>query len=546
MDSKIREAVEEALQTLGAIDTPFVVEWPSDLAHGDYATNAALSAAKTLGKNPKALAEELAPLIEETLGDAVDSVTVAGAGFINITLAREVFSNALTKAQHEDWGKGTETEGKRIIVEYSCPNPFKEMHIGHLMSTIIGEAVSRVIENSGATVARDSYGGDVGPHVAKALYILKRNKVTDIANATEVDTAYAQGSRAYEESEEVKAEIDALNQEIYKGEDTELMELWRKVREACLTAFRDIYRELGTTFDYYFFESETAPIGMDAVSRGLEKGIFKESEGAIIYDGEKKGVHTLVFVTSRATPTYETKEIGLAYLKEERWPSDLSYILTAAEQVGHFKVVKAALEDVAPTLGAKTHHIPHGFMRLTSGKMSSREGNTVTAKDLLNELAKKAMEKNEDPMVAEQVAVGAIKYMVLRQATGGDIIFDPEKSLSLEGDSGPYLQYALVRAKKILSYAGTSNGEEIPPEPYIIERLLIRFPEVAARAAREKAPHYITQYLTALAGEWNSFYASEQILGSPEEAYKQTIARAFANTMTKGLTILGIPTPEKM
>ncbi len=547
MEARIREAVRKALIGAGAPDATFAVEWPSDPSHGDYATNAAMAAAKALQKSPQELAKELAKAITEELGEDAAGVEVAGPGFINIRLAPHVIREEIERAAHDtSWGRGAENEGKRIIVEYSCPNPFKEMHIGHLMSTIIGEAVARTIENSGATIARDSYGGDVGPHVAKALYALRKKGVTEIANANEVDVAYAQGSRAYEESEEAKAEIDALNTELYKGEDRELMELWRKAREACLTAFRDIYRELGTSFDYYFFESETAALGVEKVREHIADGVFKESEGAIIYDGEKKGLHTLVFITSRGTPTYEAKEIGLAFIKEERWPSNESYILTAAEQIGHFKVVKAALEDVANALGEKTHHIPHGFLRLTTGKMSSREGNTVSAKSLLNDMAQKAMDKNEDPMIAEQVAVGAIKYMILRQAPGGDIIFDPEKSLSLEGDSGPYLQYALVRAKKLLTYEGGSDEGTTPEEPYAIERLITRFPSVAARAAREKSPHHIAQYLTHLASSWNSFYASEQVLGSHEERYKLQVAKAFASTMERGLSILGIPTPSRM
>jgi arginyl-tRNA synthetase len=548
MEESIRKATEKALLALGGSGIRFAVEWPADLAHGDFAVNAAMAGAKALGKNPKALAEELAPLIQKELGADVESVTVAGPGFINIKLSAEAIRAQVARAveEGEKWGRGTEQDGKRIIVEYSCPNPFKEMHIGHLMSTVIGEAVSRVIENSGATLARDSYGGDVGPHVAKALWALRRDGATDVADASEVDKAYAHGSKAYEASEEAKAEIDALNVEVYKGEDPELMNLWRKSREVCLEAFRELYAVLGTKFDYFFFESDTAAIGTEKVKEALSRGVFAESDGAVIYEGEKKGLHTLVFLTGRGTPTYEAKEIGLAFYKEERWPSDVSYILTAAEQIGHFMVVKAALEDIAPALGSKTHHIPHGFMRLTTGKMSSREGNTVTARGLLAEVIEKAREKNEDPIVAEQVAVAAIKYMILRQAAGGDIIFDPEQSLSLEGESGPYLQYALVRARKILSYGESTGGEEVPAEPYAIEHLIIRFPEVAARAAREHAPHYVAQYLTTLAAAWNSFYASEQVLGSPEEAYKQRMAKAFATTMENGLRILGIPTPKKM
>jgi arginyl-tRNA synthetase len=478
-----------------------------------------------------------------------DGRKVAGPGFINVTLARPVITGMVHEAGElgGDWGKDALLEGTTYSVEYSCPNPFKEMHIGHLMSTVIGEALARVIENAGAKVVRDSYGGDVGPHVAKALWSLREKEITEPTSAEEIGEAYAHGAAAYENSEKAKAEIDELNQAIYAGTDRELMELWRKGRELSIEAFQELYARLDTHFDYFLFESETATPGLELVRDGVEKGVFKESEGAVIYEGEKKGLHTLVFITSKGTPTYEAKEVGLALLVEERIPNDTRYILTAAEQVGHFAVVKAALEDLAPLVGVKTFHVPHGFLRLTSGKMSSREGNVITARELMGDVMERAAEKNDDPLIAEQVAIGAIKYMILRSAPGSDIVFDPEKSLSLDGDSGPYLQYALVRAKKILSYAtGEGVGDEMPTEPYSIERLIIHFPEVCAEALAEKAPHKITQYLTRLAGEWNSFYASEQVLGSPEEAYKQRVARAFATTMENGLRILAIPAPEQM
>lgn len=548
MEEKIHTVIKETLSSLGAPDVSFTVERPAELSHGDYTVNAALSASKTLGKQPR----ELAPILTEALATAVgeyfEKIEVAGPGFINLTLKSKYVHTQIQEVSvlGNRWGKGEELSGKRIIVEYSCPNPFKEMHIGHLMSTVIGEAVSRVIENNGATLARDSYGGDVGPHVAKALWALQKEEVTDVASASEVDKAYAKGSRAYEESETAKAEIDALNTALYEGKDTALMTLWRKAREVCLEAFRDIYEMLDTTFDYYFFESDTAEVGIRKVREGLEKGVFTESEGAVIYDGEKKGVHTLVFITSRGTPTYEAKEVGLAYVKEERWPSDEAYILTAAEQIGHFRVVKAALEDIAPALGSKTHHIPHGFLKLTTGKMSSREGNTITARQLLTDILGKAQERNTDPVIAEQVAVGAIKYMIVRQAPGSDIIFDPEKSLSLEGDSGPYLQYALVRARKLLTYDSKGGGNVSPAIPYDVERALIHYPHVAMRAGREKAPQYVTHYLTELASLFNAFYANEQVLGSEEETYKLEVAKAFAVTMENGLSLLGIPAPERM
>jgi arginyl-tRNA synthetase len=556
----IRKATTEALLELGATEASFAVEWPADIVHGDYAVNAAMSAAKALGKNPHELASELMPLIQEKLGAFASSVEVAGPGFINITLSQKTISEGIAQALKlgKEWGRNLSQEGKRVIIEYSCPNPFKEMHVGHMMSTIIGESVARITQASGATVARDSYGGDVGPHVAKALWALmggglRAASITEPATAEEIGKAYAHGSRAYEESETAKAEIDLLNVAIYKGEDHELMELWRKGRDVSLDEFKQLYRLLDTHFDYFFFESETGSIGMDIVKDGLERGIFEESEGAIIYPGEKVGLHTLVFVTSRGTPTYEAKDIGLAFLKEERWPSDQSIILTAAEQIGHFTVFFSALAQIAPALAAKTRHMPHGFLRLTTGKMSSREGNVITAASLIKDVTEKTMSRNDDPLIAEQVAMGAIKYAILRSSAGSDIVFDFEKSLSLEGDSGPYVQYALARAKSVILQAEEDASERVlansktsPEKPYVLERLITRFPEVVANAQKHLAPHSITQYVTQLASEWNSFYAKERIRGGEHEAYKLRLAKAFVATMENGLGLLGIPVLEKM
>jgi len=548
MEERIKRAVGDALGKLGAPDVIYTVERP-ELAFGDYATNAALVASKVLAKKPQEVAAELVELLRTNLGGAASHIDVAGPGFINITLARGAVSLEVAEADAKggEWGKGEGEKGKRIIIEYSNPNAFKEMHLGHLVGSVIGEAVSRLIENSGATLARDTFGGDIGPNVAKALWGLQKKGILEPTTSKEIGTAYVEGSNAYEGDPEAKKEIDALNQAIYAGTDTALMELWRKGRHISMEEFRRIWKLLGTHFDFEFFDSDTTDIGMRVVRDGLLKGIFEKSDGAIIYNGEKKGVHTLVFITSHDTPTYEAKDIGLAFLKEERWPSDKSIIVTGSEQTGRFKTVLSALSEVAPLLAEKTEHLATGFLKLASGKMSSREGNVITAARLIEEVVKKAGEKNDDPLIAEQVAIGAIKYMILRQAPGSDILFDEEKSLSLEGDSGPYLQYALVRAKKLLTYAATNeNGTEEPLAPYAIERLILHFPEVASRAAVELEPNILTTYLTELAAAWNSFYASEQVLGSAEEAYKQRVARAFANTMTNGLTLLGIPTPERM
>ncbi len=526
MEEKIRKAVGEKA----------VIRRPANPQFGDYAVFAG------------AEAEAVAARIKSELGEAAQKVEVAGKGFVNITLSREAVTFALAEAdaKGESWGKGKSEEGQRVMIEYGNPNPFKEMHIGHMMGSIVGEALSRLIENEGAVVMRDTFGGDIGPHVAKALWALQKAGNIEPTTAKEIGEAYAVGSHAYETDRDAEKEIDALNQALYAGTDAGLMSLWKRGREVSMEEFRRLWQILGTKFDFEFFDSDTTTGGIRVVQDGLVKSIFKESDGAIIYDGEQEGVHTMVFITSHGTPTYEAKDIGLAFLKEERWSSDRVVIVTANEQSGRFKTVLAALAKIAPTLAAKTQHVSHGFLRLTSGKMSSREGNVITAAELIKEVVTKAAEKNADPLIAEQVALGAIKFMILRQAPGQDIIFDEEKSLSLHGDSGPYLQYALVRAKSVLEKASGTAKAGAPEYPYLLERIILHFPEVAARAARDLAPNLLVNYLIELAGEWNSFYAKERIVGGDFESHKLMLAGAFIHTMTNGLTVLGIPIPEKM
>lgn len=564
MEERIRQVVETELARMGAENVSFAVEWPADLAHGDFAVNAALSASKQLGKPPRELAEELANALERELDEDAEKVDVAGPGFVNVTLSPKAVAHELAGAlEHpQEWGRNADSGGKRVMIEYGNPNPFKEMHIGHLVGTVVGESMSRLIEYSGSEVLRDTFGGDVGPQVAKALWALQKEGVTDVASAEEIGKAYTHGSNAYEASEEAKKEIDEVNTRLYEivekqdeaetfsEEDRALLYLWQKGREVSMQEFERIFAQLGTKYDYTFFDSDTTRPGLDAVHDAVERGVLRESQGAIIYPGEEKGLHTLVFVTSRGTPTYETKDIGLALLKEMRASTDEVIVLTAIEQQGHFKVVLAALAEIAPTLAAKMRHASHGLLTLTTGKMSSRKGNIITARELLKEVIEKALERNPDPIIAEQVGVGALKYMILRSAPGGNIVFDPEKSLSLEGDSGPYLQYAFVRACSILEKAGMTDvrkdAHSLTSDAPVLARLLTRFPGIVKKAQMLSGPHVLATYLTHLAGEWNSFYAKERIIGSDQEDAKLALVQAFVTTMRSGLMLLGIPVPEKM
>lgn len=554
LTAQIRARIAEAIASLGiAIDSREVpLEFPADSAHGDYASGIALSKAKDAGVSPRALAEKIVAGLGSI--DGVASIDIAGPGFINFTRTPQAVADTLVRAQDAGWARGESLSGRTIMVEYTQPNPFKPFHIGHLMSNAIGESVARLIEYAGASVVRANYQGDVGPHVAKCLWGV-RALGADVRDADDLGRAYAHGAAAYEDDPAAKAAIDAMNKQIYAHTDPELEELYRAGRTASLEHFEVLYKVLGTQFDHYFFESETALKGEEIVRAHPE--IFVESEGARVFRGEEHGLHTRVFITSHGTPTYETKEIGLETLKQELYPTvDTFVITTAVEQKEYFAVVKAALALLDAKLAQKLIHISHGMMRFASGKMSSRKGNVITGESLLTSLIEVARERAKETRsdnleaLAKDVAVAGIKFQILRGAAGKDIVYDEERALSLEGDSGPYLQYAYARTQAVLgkaAAAGIVPKVDSAAVPTPVARLLVRFPAIAERAAREYAPHHVAQFLIELAGAFNSWYAQEQILdGTPAAAHKLALVSGIGTTLRDGLWLLGIRAPEKM
>lgn len=558
IQQKIKEWVRETLQ----IEEDFVLAHPKDLKNGDYYFYHSLVGANDLEK-----------LNENKIKEIV-KVELVGK-FINFYLSKDFFVESVTEINEKGnkFGENDLFKNQNIIIEYTDPNPFKEFHIGHLMSNSIGEAISRIIENNGARIKRLSYGGDVGLHVAKAIFAVLADKeeAEKAKNSSEKEQIkfwaerYVSGNNQYEDNPEAKDKIDELNKIIFEKSDPEINELYEWGRTISIKYFLEIFEKLDTHFDKNIWESEVAEDALKAVALGLQKNILEKSEGAVIFRGENYGLHTRVFVNSKGVPVYEAKELGLGIKKYEDFSFDKSIVITGNEQNEYFKVVLKATELIKPEVSGKTVHIGHGMLRFASGKMSSRKGNVITAEDLIEQVKEKVFEKIKDRdfrdeeknSVAETVAIGAIKYSILRQAIGGDIIFDFEKSISFEGDSGPYLQYAHTRAKSVLEKAQSAkmvSSEKVSRtllekwETTELEKYLYKFEEVVERAGGEYAPHHIVTYLTELASIFNSFYASEKIIdeGDPYSPYKIALTQATAQILKSGLNLLGIKVSERM
>lgn len=561
MEDVIHTAISDVLKKLGIAPVNFVVEHPGDLDHGDYACNVALVAAKAAEIAPRTLAEQIVAELGGQI-EYVDRLEIAGPGFINLYLARDFYTAELVRAraQGDAWGKNDIEAGQKILVEYTDPNPFKVFHIGHLFTNTVGESIARLGQMQGADIKRVNYQGDIGLHVAHAIYGMQQLGLTPDLTFTVVDLghAYTLGATAYRDDVAVQPIIRELNKKIYDRSDDTVNALYDLGRAVSLTYFETIYAVIGTKFDEYFFESEMAAKATELVL--AHPNVFPLSDGAHIFKGEDYGLHTRVFLNKEGLPTYEAKELALAKAKDERFGGyDHSIISTAREINEYFKVLKAAMGFVYPELAAKTEHIGHGMVRLTSGKMSSRTGDVVLATDFINEIAALAHEKivttgvaTPTPALATAIALGAIKYATLKGNIEQDSVFDTTKALSFEGDSGPYLQYTHARICSVLEKAagvGVVPGSAPAPEtPYMIEKILYRFPEVVTEAWDERAPHMIVSYLTELASTFNSFYAHEKIADVTDEfaPYKASLADAVRITLKNGLWTLGIEAPERL
>ncbi|MDB5183249.1 MAG: argS [Candidatus Saccharibacteria bacterium] len=521
---------------------------------GDYATNVALQLAKKLGKNPREVAEQIAAELKH---ESVIKTEVAGPGFINITLSDAALSQLISATPAQSLA------GQVVLVEYSDPNPFKPLHAGHLYTTLVGDTIARLIENAGAETHRISYGGDVGLHVGKCMWGILQflggehpEKLEDVVDKPKwLGERYVEGNNAYEDDEAAKAEIIATNKRVYEihsqnDHESPFAQIYWTCRQWSYDYFEVLYQELQVhPFDRVIPESEVTALGITTVREQLARGVYKESDGAVVFEGETYGLHTRVFMNSAGLPTYEAKDVGLMLTKWQDYHYDHSYYITANEQAEYFKVMFKSVEQFLPEAAERAVSITHGFVKLQGGvKMSSRKGNIVTALEILEAAREAGRATGTNPN--EGTILAAVKYAFAKNRMGGDIVYDPIESIALEGNSGPYLQYAHARARSILRKAGDASVESGLANFEAGERSLARklgeYAEVVDKAATELMPHHVCTYLYELAQTFNRFYENNKVIGDPRQTERLNLVTLYANTLKNGLNLLGINAPESM
>ncbi|MCU0660215.1 MAG: arginine--tRNA ligase [Candidatus Pacebacteria bacterium] len=558
--NQLKTIIIELLTELGIENPSVSFEHPTELVHGDYSTNVAMVYAKELKKNPRVLAEEVKKYIQNQKPDTIENIEIAGPGFINFFLSKQFFVDSLKHIIREgdQFGSNQDGAGKKVLVEYSSPNIAKPFTVGHLRSTIIGDAVANLLAFSGYTVIRDNHLGDWGTQFGKLIVAIKKwgdfeaikKSQTPIKELVDL---YVKFHDEAEKDASLEDEGRAWFTKLEQG-DSDARALWQMCVALSMQEFDRIYARLrvsafDTALGESFFEDKMAAVLVDVKATN----IAKESEGAylIFFDEEKTKLPPLMLTKKDGSSLYALRDLAADRYRRETYGTDITIINeVGAEQSQYFRQIFEAEELLGYFPKSQRVHIGHGLYRFAEGKMSTRKGNVIWLDDILNEAEKRAGELNE--ATKTDVALAAIKFNDLKREAIKDIVFDWDEILNLHGDTGPYLQYAHARCVSVLEKARESLIEPVATDTLqqagSVEKLVYRFPEIVSRATSEYAPHYIATYLIELAHAFSTYYAETKIV-DPEDhlsPYKVGLTKAVKIVLKNGLSLLGIPTPEKM
>ncbi len=574
MKRKIETAVTQAAKELFDADVNIELTRP-DEQFGGYATNVALQLAGKLKKNPREVADALVVKAREMLGDKVADVSVAGPGFINISLSPHYFVDRANNILQGDFGIPNLGQGKPVVVEYSSPNIAKPFTIGHLRSTIIGDVVANLLQAVGYTVYRDNHLGDWGTQFGKQIYAIKAwgNEAEIDKSPEPIRDLVALYVRFHEEAEKDPTLDDEARKWFKRLEDgdPEAKRLWQKCIDWTFVEFDRIYGELGVHFTENggrgygeaYFEGKMQPI----IDELKAKGLLKESKGAQLVFFPNDEMPPLMILKNDGATLYATRDLATDKFRLEHYPViKLVINEVGAEQALYWRQIYKIEEMLGWYKPGERVHIGHGMFRFKEGKMSTRKGNVIWLDDVLKEAVERSKTLGStDDVTTKQVAMGAIKWNDLKRSANLDIAFDWDEILNMQGNSGPYIQYSYVRTKSLLEKSHSQDAARFVDTNYTFNsqelgllRYLDKFAETIEQAAITYSPNVLAQYLFDLAQHFNNFYQKNRILNISEsdsgdantvdttQKVRLALAAATGNILKKGLELLGIATPDKM
>lgn len=557
--SSIKDQVIKALEKAAGVKSP-VVEFAQREEFGDYSSNIALVLAKEKKVNPQKLAEEIAEKINQEGG--LPAVASTKAGFINFWLKKEVLIDSLICNEIPAVGKG-----KTVVIDYSSPNIAKRFGIGHLRSTVIGQALYNLYKCLGYKVIGDNHLGDWGTQFGVLLFqIVRKNLDPAKLSIDELEFLYVDFHKEQENQPELHDQAKLWFKKLEEG-NVQAKKIWQVLVKTSLAEFDRIYKRLGVSLDYAYGESFYQDKMPQVLEEARVKKISKKSEGAEII--EFSGLPPAMLVKGDGTTTYFTRDLATVRYRLDTWQPDLFIYEVGADQTLHFKQLFAAVKLLGWVKNEQLVHIAHGLIRFEHGKMSTRKGQGIKLEEILDEAVTRAKKLgNNDEKVAEMVGIGSVKYFDLLHQPGGDIIFDWEKMFLLEGNSGPYLQYTYARAHSVLAKIPNPKLQtlnklkirnyKLEIEELAILRTLIKFSGIVIASATAYSPNILCSYLFDLAQKFNAFYNKRRIL--PIDSTRQVgsantwrvyefrilLTTAVGRVLKNGLGILGIQAPQKM
>jgi len=556
------------------------VEFPEEEAHGDYASSIAFQLARVFKKKPLDIANMIRKEIEGSeKGKIFEKVEIAPPGFINFFLSKEYLIKELRRVlrEKEKYGRGREKK-KTIVIDYSAPNIAKPFGLGHLRSTIIGQALYNIYKFLGWKCIGDNHLGDWGTQYGKLICQIERKKLRGrgrkkkkaevLKNLTieELERLYVEFHREAEANPKLEDEARKWFKRLEKG-DKEAREIWRICKEISLREFERIYKLLGVRFDYCLGESFYKNKTKEVIEEAIKKGVALRSEGALIIKFSKEGLPPVVILKSDGTTTYFTRDLATIKYRLRKWKPDLIVYEVGADQTLYFKQLFQAVEQLGWAKKERFFHVAHGLIRWPHGKFSTRRGETIHLEEVLKEAVRRAkkiiessetgrgLSEKEKEKVAKLVGIGAIKYNDLSQHYSKDIIFDWNKVLNLKGNSGPYLQYTITRCQSVLRKVGKVNFKgKIPSQDFNKEELEIlrqipKFPEIIKESAQRFSPNLICNYIFELAKAFNLFYDLHPIIKAEKKEkkiFRVQLTFAVGQILKNALSLLGIASPERM